>query len=103
MDVYKEEVQIVCGQGLRLRGDAVDSAVAAAKLDGWKVATAQAISAQEPGSPEDHKRTSVVAGVAVRNGRGIGDPLGLILRTRRRLGRVAGLQWPGWTAAEASS
>ena len=34
MDVYKEEAQIICGQELRLRGDAADGAVAAAKA-GW--------------------------------------------------------------------
>ena len=51
LGVYKEEVQIVCGQELRLRGDAADGAVAAAKLDGWKVAMAQATIAQEPGFP----------------------------------------------------
>ena len=66
-----------CGQELRLRGDAADGAVAAAKLDGWKVAMAQAISTQEPGLPEDHKHTSAGVAVAVRSNRVIGLPLGI--------------------------
>ena len=71
MAVFKQDTQLICGQELRLRGDAAKGAVMAAKAEGWKVALAEAVSAQAPGEKEDANHTSVGAGVAVREDRGI--------------------------------
>ena len=71
MAVFRQGTQLICGQELRLRGEAAKGAVMAAKAEGWKVALAEAVSTQVPGEKEDAKHTSVGAGVAVRGDRGI--------------------------------
>ena len=72
MAVFRQGAQLICGQELRLRGEAAKGAVMAARAEGWKVALAEAVSTQVPGQKEDARHTSAGAGVAVRGDRGIG-------------------------------
>ncbi len=61
---------------MRLRGDAADNPVSAAKADGRRIAMAQAISTQAPGARENTKHTSAGAAVAVRGDMGNGATTG---------------------------